>query len=247
MSCLLDFSETGSSSRTLSLFNEHGICDICMFETGQKLIVTGYTSDEHVQTKPLYIMYDVDDSKDMCGVGHLSLIATNPYTDSIDQADAFPEYSSTSKWMYIGSMTRGTTYADVVYLSCDLSGNIPDDPYVLIYSLLAENASIGTPIEKSLDGLSGIGSRVPVMSKHDSVDSSQSYIDLMFATSNHEPGEILVSEYASLSAGNVYDAEGYMYIDPVHESMNSLDLMHDKLIIESICIAGEGSSKQSKF
>ena len=84
MSCLLDFSETGSSSRTLSLFNEYGICDICMFEAGQKLVITGYTSKSNMQTKPLYISYDVDESNSGCGIGHLALIATNPYSDSID-------------------------------------------------------------------------------------------------------------------------------------------------------------------
>lgn len=74
--------------------------------------------------------------------------------------------------MYIGSLTRGPTYVDVVYLSCDSDGNIPDDPNVVIYSLLAENANIGTPINEKLTGLSGIENRIPVMSKHDSVDSS---------------------------------------------------------------------------
>ena len=247
MSCLLDFSETGSSSRTLSLFNEYGICDICMFEAGQKLVITGYTSKSNMQTKPLYISYDVDESNSGCGIGHLALIATNPYSDSIDQADSFPEYSESEKMMYIGSLTRGPTYVDVVYLSCDSDGNIPDDPNVVIYSLLAENANIGTPINEKLTGLSGIENRIPVMSKHDSVDSSQSYIDLMFVTSRSHHDEIMMAERWGLSAGDIYDAEGYVYNDPVHESMNSFDLMADQLVVKSICIAGQGSSKEISF
>ena len=79
MSCVVDI---GNSSPAIGPDGGFiSICDICMHKSGTKIEITGYTNEgdgKFAQTKPLYIKYDI---KDPCGVGVLTLIATNPYSN----------------------------------------------------------------------------------------------------------------------------------------------------------------------
>lgn len=40
--------------------------------------------------------------------------------------------------IYAGCISRDTTVADVVYISCDEDNKIPNDPVVAIYTVTAE-------------------------------------------------------------------------------------------------------------
>lgn len=66
------------------------ICDICMFESGAKFVMTGYkTVGNYTYTfsKALYVEYDV---KHGCGAGRLKLVPTSMYDDSNNETLPFP-------------------------------------------------------------------------------------------------------------------------------------------------------------
>ena len=68
----------------------------------------------------------------------------------------------------------------------------------------------------------------------------------MFAASSNSLSSMMTSQQYQLSAGTTYDAEGYLYNDPVHDSMNSFDMIADRLVIKTIPV-DDGRRSDASF
>ena len=63
-----------------SLHSMDNICDICMVDSGAKLVLTGHKTENeftYTYSRPLYVEYDV---KEGCGVGKLRLVSTDMHS-----------------------------------------------------------------------------------------------------------------------------------------------------------------------
>ena len=230
---MLDIIDVADSYSQLSVLDKCGIHDICMLGTGDKLIITGYhdESKQHIRSKPLYITYETRNS---CGLGTLKFISTNPNVTYIDQTQLIPNIDKIPNSIYAGCISQNTTIANVVYIECDANGKIPDNPNVAIYTVTTEFVDNVEKIAK-LNGLSNIIDECPPISYHYDYNHMYTYIDLMFTTPLDNLN-ILQSLNTNLSAGQLSAADGYLYSDPLHSTMNSFDLLNNQLILKSICL-----------
>ena len=84
-------------------------------------------------------------------------------------------------------------------------------------------------------------SGLPVISNHDenlndSPNTKKSYVDFLFVD-NTPRDDVFVSMHKDLSVGNISAASGYVYNDPIHDTMNSLDLIDGNLTLKSVCVS----------
>ena len=243
MSCVVDIENSSPAIGPNSGFIS--ICDICMHKSGTKIEITGYNQEgngKFAQTKPLYIKYDI---KNPCGVGVLTLIATNPYSNKNRQTDIFPYISNNNHQRYIGSLNHSDNGVDVVYIQCDSSGNIVQNPVVYVYTVEVEEPAYSFMTSTRL---SGTLNSLPVISRHDSYGTqSNSYVDILYSSDDIIDNEMLISQYKDLSAGTLSAAEGPTFGDPLHHEMNSFDLLSDKLVLKSICTNNSNDHEQSTY